>query len=395
MKNDWSARLKQGLSRLRRQDTRAARGYRRYHGARPPVRWFLWLLWAAVLCAAAAGIWLISHQSPAAGDLLRRLAQQTAACISRITGVLPFPINEWLIGLALGLVLYRLIRGLAKKQWAALDRGLCRLTFFAALAVFLFMALFMVQHSAPPLAQRMGLAVEQYTQAQLEKYCDYAVEQVNRLAEQAPRNEAGECDFGAFRALSRQVSAEYETLAAEYPVFDVPRPGLVKRSLLGGRIMSLVDLAGYYFPWTGESIVSSDVVDTHIPFNIAHERAHVLGIGPEAECNFAAWLALKDSQDLRLQYSAWFNAYIYASNALYSQDPEASRARAQALCSAAKQDIRVLNASLARFEGPLQQAGSAINNAYIKSTGQPEGVRSYGRVVDLLLAYYFAAQPEA
>ena len=52
----------------------------------------------------------------------------------------------------------------------------------------------------------------------------------------------------------------------------------------------------------------------------------------------------------------------------------------------------MLNASLARFTGPLQQAGSAINNAYIKSTGQPEGVRSYGRVVDLLLAYHFAGQ---
>ena len=393
MKRDWSAALKRGMARLRKQDARVARGYRRYRGTRPPVRWFLWLLWAALLCAAAAGIWLISHQSQAAGALLRGLAQHTAACISRITGVLPVPINEWLIGLALGLVLYRLIRGLWKKQWAALGRGFCRVIFFAALAVFLFMALFMVQHSAPPLAQRMGLTVEQYTQAQLEEYCDYAVEQVNRLAEQVPRKEDGECDFGAFRPLSRLVSAEYETLAAAEPVFDAPRPGLVKRSLLGGRIMSLVDLAGYYFPWTGESIVSSDVVDTHIPFNIAHERAHALGIGPEAECNFAAWLALKGSQDLRLQYSAWFNAYIYASNALYSQDPEASRARAQALCSAAKQDIRVLNASLARFTGPLQQAGSAINNAYIKSTGQPEGVRSYGRVVDLLLAYHFAGQP--
>ena len=75
--------------------------------------------------------------------------------------------------------------------------------------------------------------------------------------------------------------------------------------------------------WTAESVGSSDVVDSHIPFNIAHETAHGLGIGPEAECNFAAWLACKDSEDVRFRYSGWLLAYIYASNALYSADYEA------------------------------------------------------------------------
>lgn len=387
---DWKEALRRLHLPLRRKQSGAARGYHPYRGGRQPVRWFVWLLWAIVPAACTGLIWTISHKSAAAGAFLRSAAQTVAACLSRTTGLLPIPVNEWLIGGVVVWVLYRLISGIIRRRWETLARGVCRLVFFASLCVFLFMSLFMVQHSAPALADRLGLKVGLYSQAQLEEFGYYAAEQVNHLAEQVSRNDEGDCEFGSFRALSQAVQAEYETLAADCPVFDVPRPGPVKQSLLGGRIMSLVDLAGYYFPWTGESIVSSDVVDSHIPFDIAHERAHALGLGPEAECNFAAWLTLKDSTDVRLQYSAWFNAYIYVSNALYRQDREASAALAQTLCDPVRHDIQVLNASLARFEGPLNRAGNAINNAYIKSTGQPDGVRSYGKVVDLLLAYYLA-----
>lgn len=91
-----------------------------------------------------------------------------------------------------------------------------------------------------------------------------------------------------------------------------------------------------------------------------------------------------------MRYSAWLLSYIYSGNALYAQDRDRSRAQYAALCDEAKHDLTVLNESLKRFEGPLTQAGSAVNNALIQATGLPDGIRSYGRVVDLLLAYYYA-----
>ena len=234
----------------------------------------------------------------------------------------------------------------------------------------------------------MGLQVGKYTTAQLETFVAETVAQINDLAPQMPRDAAGTCDFGRFRPMAKRVSAEYMRLADEYTVFDRPRAGLVKRSLFGGRIMSYVDLAGYYFPWAAESTVSSDVVDTHIPFNIAHETAHAIGIGPEAECNFAAWLACKDSSDLRFCYSGWLLAYIYSSNALYASDYEAWYRQYGALCADAVHDLQVLNRSLERFENTkVNELGSKANDALIKATGQADGIRSYGKVVDLMLAY--------
>lgn len=388
--NRLPAWLRERRARPNRENTHGAKGYRSYRGARRPVSWGRRLLLAAVFAALAGGMWVLCRTSAGASALLRKAGLSCAAFLSRVTGVIPFPLSEWVVGGLVLFVLLSLILPLVRRRWRDLGRSLCRVIFLAALGAFLFVFLYMIQHTAPSLASRMGLAVDEYSLAQLEEYTAYSVEQVNALASSVPRDEKGDCDFGSVRDLSRQVRADYAALEQEIPALAGPKTGLVKESLLGGRIMSLVDLAGYFFPWTGESVISSDVVDSHRPFDLAHEAAHARGLGPEAECNFAAFLSCAGSEDVRMRYSAWLLSYIYSGNALYAQDRDRSRAQYAALCDEAKHDLTVLNESLKRFEGPLTQAGSAVNNALIQATGQPDGIRSYGRVVDLLLAYYYA-----
>ena len=373
-----------------RLDPRRARGYRGYRGGRRPVRWFWWLALGALLLALALLEWNLCQAFPQVSVLCRGAAAVLSRGLALVTGLVPFPLSEWLlVVLTAGWLLWLAVR-LCQRRWAVLGRGLCRLACMLCAAVFLFVALYGVHHTAPSLASSLGLEVAQYTVEELDRLAARTVEQVNALAAQAPRDGSGSCAFGSFRELAEQVSAAYGDLAEKYTVFDRPGAGRVKRSLLGGRAMSWVDLAGYYCPWTAESVISSDVVQSHIPFNIAHETAHGLGIGPEAECNFAAWLACKDSGDIRLRYSAWLCAYVYANNALYAVDREASAGHYSALCPQARHDLQVLNDSLKRFEGRVNDLGSAANDALIRATGQSDGVRSYGRVVDLMLAYYSA-----
>lgn len=372
----------------RKTDTRKATGYRGYRGGRGHFPWWGWLLSGGGLLLATWLIWTLCGALPAASRFFRAIARVLSLILGFFTGLLPIPASELMIGgLVIGTLIW-LVLALRRRNGQALLRGFCRLVWVGCAAVFLFVSLYGVHHTAPSLADQMGLEVGKYSTAQLEGFVAQTVEQVNLLAPQMTRDAAGTCDFGRFRPMEKQVSAEYTRLSDEYAVFDRSGAGLVKRSLFGGRIMSYVDLAGYYFPWAAESTVSSDVVDTHIPFNIAHETAHAIGIGPEAECNFAAWLACKDSSDLRFRYSGWLLAYIYAGNALYADDYEAWRRQYDALCPEAVHDLQVLNDSLARFEDTkVNQLGSKANDALIKATGQAEGIRSYGRVVDLMLAY--------
>lgn len=375
----------------RKQDPRRATGYRGYRGSGRPLDWWVWLVLGAVLLAAMWALWQACGAFPGVSAFFRRIAQFLSNCLAFFTGLLPIPVAELMVaGLVIGPA-WGLVYVLRKGDWSALLRGVCRLVCVGCAAAFLFVFLYGVHHTAPSLASQMGLEVSQYSVAQLEAFVAHAVEQANGLATQVPRDEEGTCDFGSFRAMAKQGRREYSRIKEDYAVFDRPQAGLVKRSFLGGRIMSYIDLAGYYCPWAAESTVSSDVVDTHIPFNIAHETAHALGIGPEAECNFAAWLACKDSEDARFAYSGWLLAYIYAGNALYASDYAAWAKQYGSLCPETVHDIAVLNESLKPFEdSKVNELGSKANDALIKATGQSEGIRSYGRVVDLMLAYFSA-----
>lgn len=383
------SRLK--LPRLHRVDPRRARGYRGYRGRRQPRPFWFWLALGGVLLGLMALEWQLSAAFPAVSRVCCGAATLASRLLGTICGLLPVPVSEWLAaGLAVGWLVW-FLRRLLRSDWAGLGRGLCRLVCMVCAAAFLFVALFGVHHTAPALEEQLGLAVGQYSTDQLAALMERSVEQVNRLATQVPRDQEGACDFGSFRELARLVADAYAELAEEYPVYDRPAAGRVKRSLIGGRVMSYVSLAGYYCPWTGESVVSADVVDSHIPFNIAHEAAHGLGIGQEAACNFSAWLVCREQADPRLAYSGWLCAFVYVNNALYAADRESWERCYAGLCSQARLDLQLHSESLARFrDSAAQKLGSQANDALIRATGQPEGLRSYGRMVDLMLAYYAA-----
>ena len=380
------------LPRLPRKiDTRRARGYRGYRGGRGALPFWSWLAMGVGFLALMAAEWGLCRTFPAVSGFFRGIAAFFARILAFFCGILPFPVSEWLlVGLVLGWLGFFAVKAHGRK-WADAGRGLCKLFCMSCAAAFLFVFLYGAHHTAPSLAAQMGLTVKKYSVEQLADLMAKTVEQANALAPQVPRDQDGVCDFGAFRAMAREISDAYTVLSDEYAAFDRPHAGRVKRSLMGGRVMSWVDLAGYYCPWTAESVVSSDVVDSHIPFNIAHETAHGLGIGPEAECNFAAWLVCKDHADPKIAYSGWLCAFVYANNALYAADHELWLERYSGLSEQVRFDLKVLSDSLARFENTkVNQMGSRANDALIKATGQPEGLRSYGRVVDLMLAYYSA-----
>lgn len=132
-----------------------------------------------------------------------------------------------------------------------------------------------------------------------------------------------------------------------------------------------------------------------LPFTMCHEAAHRLGIASEQEANFSAFLACSTSDDVRFSYSGYYSAFNYCVNALLAQDPE----RAQQLVSDALagangagvalvlQDRTATQAHYRAFEGPFEDVGTTVNDTYLKSFGEKDGVRSYGLVVDYLLAW--------
>ena len=50
-------------------------------------------------------------------------------------------------------------------------------------------------------------------------------------------------------------------------------------------------------------------------------------------------------------------------------------------------DLRGNNEFWARYDGKAAEVSNQLNDTYLKINSQADGVKSYGRVVDLMLAY--------
>jgi len=154
-------------------------------------------------------------------------------------------------------------------------------------------------------------------------------------------------------------------------------------------ILSWLGIAGIYIPHTGEPLVNTGPEDWQIPFTAAHEAAHLRGWAREDEANYLAFWVLKDDSNPALAYSAWSTALLYVASALERAGPPGKAAWARVLATldlGVRDDWKRSSAYWNRFKGPVREAASAVNDLYLKSQGQADGIKSYGRMVDLLLA---------
>ena len=311
--------------------------------------------------------------SAALGWLTGRVS---ASVIEIVMFVLPLAIIAWLV-----------VSGMKKRILVALSGTLL----IVSSAVALFFVLYFVNFAAPPLAQSLGLTVREYSVDELREVTEYLRDEVNKYAPSVDRSLDGTASLPDFHPLNDELKVSYRSLAKQYDRFDVPTLDIltVKKAVLWSAPMSYVGIVGFYCPWTAEPTVNATGVDFELPFDMAHELAHSLGIGPEDECNFTAYLVCSASDDVRLRYSGALNAYIYAHNALFSADQPVASDIYKTLDARAIADLRSLTLYLKQYETPVREAGTAVNDAFIKSTGQANGVRSYGKMVDLLTAWYF------
>ena len=92
-----------------------------------------------------------------------------------------------------------------------------------------------------------------------------------------------------------------------------------------------------------------------------------------------------------MRYSGCLLAYDNALGALRKVDPERASEIAAGLAPAVQRDLVQRAEHWAKYEGPVQNVSNTANDTYLKANNQVDGMRSYGRMVDLLLAERRAA----
>ena len=356
------------------------------------IRWL-----PALLLACSAGGMAAAREAPGFADWYGYYVYPViVGVIGRLCGVLFISVVEFALyfGLILGIwSIISHIRQFKKILWALL-----------CASVFLFLYVFNcgINYSRKPFSDAAGLEVRESSEEELYRLCAFLTDKVldtYEALEKRADSADGIGEDGAARILSEDPLtwkeawrmgeagvAAMEKLGETYPSLAgfYPRPKPVGVSW----ILSVQQLSGVYSPFTAEANFNRQMIPYNIPHTICHELSHLKGFMREDEANFIGYLACVGAESLEYRYSGYLLGWIYATNALYGENPEAYAELAARLPERVNEALAANNRFWDQYEGKIAEAATQVNDTYLKIHRQEDGVKSYGRVVDLMLAYY-------
>ncbi len=312
--------------------------------------------------------------------------------LSAVASLVSFSIAEWIL---YALILWAIVTVFGSLLAWALRRIGGRRVFSALLSLGmvvgavwnLFYFTWGFNYFRVPLKERMGLTVCARPVEALETLTYALARQAAQLRETLPEDASGLFTLdGELQAVLDALPEAYAALALQQPVF-AGRTTRAKR-VLWSEGLSWMGIRGVYVGITGEPNINVRQSALLIPQSAAHEMAHQLGIASENEAEFSAYLACQHSPDARVRYSGVVNALIQCRNALRKIDPDAASAVRDTYSDGMVRDFTAYDAYWDAFDGPIEEAVTNVNDAYLKHNAQESGVKSYGESVDLLLAYY-------
>lgn len=302
--------------------------------------------------------------------------------LGNVFGWIPFPVWEPALVLLVLAIPAGLVRAIKKKKLLSFLSLL--LTVLVILGA-LFMGLWGLNHLAPTIGEQLALEVRPCSVQELQDAAAWYASQANAYANRVARDADGNVAVPEVSVLSDEAVEAYSHLAEENDRFADPvsrvKPLLVSKAFAYG------GTTGVFVCLTGEAGVSTETYSLSLPFTVCHELGHSLAVAREDEANYLAFLACRASENDLFRYSGYYNAYVYCFNALYRED----RSKAEslwALCS--EQLLHDANTHVAynkQYKGKVQKAAQAVNNAYLKAFTEA-GTKSYGQVVDYLIAEY-------
>lgn len=352
--------------------------------------------WCVLLLVPAATVTFFAAKYPAATERIYSSGVYPAlsGLVSRVTGLLPFSLAEIIIiALPVSLITYIIIkiRKIVKLPGSRREHAAKLVaTLFCAASVIGFGFTFLcgLNYHRESFKLASGLSVRDSSAEELASLCAELIKKTNLYASRVERGEdkAMISGFGNYYEVASFASRAYAAAAGEYPILGGYTPRA--KPVFFSRAMSMADLVGVYFPFTFEANVNIDVPAYEIPSSMMHELAHYKGFMREDEANFIAYRTCLLVGNNDFAYSGLMLALVHSTNALYSADRDAYWELTQYLDSGVRADFEANTAYWKQFEGPVADFSEKVNDVYLKTNRQPAGVKSYGRMVDLLLAQY-------
>ncbi|HHT44781.1 MAG TPA: DUF3810 domain-containing protein [Fastidiosipila sp.] len=355
------------------------------------------IIFLSVTGVLALVVYFLRQSFIANPELAERYANTTYRTlvrgISSLSGLVPFSLTEAVTVLGVLFILYygvRFTRRLIVGPWRV-RFALKRFIILGAIALLIFSwftALHGFNYERRPLSYTLALDVRPREKEELKSATIWLLREAQAARSLLPEDEDGVAipPVKTKELLQHAVGA-YDRLAIVHPVFkDIPERQI--KPVLLSRYWSYTGVTGMYNPILVESSVNIDQPSFLIPYSALHEAAHVGGFAKEDEANFLAFLSGIYHPEATYRYASLYSGLVYVSNRLYQYDKEAFNEAMMSLDPGIARDMKAHTDYWKQFKGPVKEVSKKTNDAFLKSQRQEDGVRSYGRMIDLLLAWH-------
>jgi hypothetical protein len=136
--------------------------------------------------------------------------------------------------------------------------------------------------------------------------------------------------------------------------------------------------SGFINPYTLNVAMASDLLWFERPFDLAHEWSHDAAYAREDEANYFAIVTCLRSNDPVLQYSGWFELFLYLPQKRHYAHREFVPLVWKDFAAIRRRDARHINVMLAHWSWRTY-------NVYLKSNRISSGIANYDEVTRLML----------
>ena len=311
---------------------------------------------------------------------------------SFVSGIVPFSVGEILLILlpfaALAYIIAVIVAIVRSKgqRVKKLVKGIVRPIAAASLVFFVYITNCGINYYCSDVLTLSGMKLRETSAQELYEVCVYLADQASECRSRLSENENGVAviDISAAKYKTRDA---VNSLHARYGY--IPDGYSIPKGVMLSRAMSYLDVTGIYSPFTFEANVNTDMRNFTVPFTMCHELSHVRGFMHEQDANFIAYLACICSGDYELMYSGYAEAVRYVSKYLRLSDGKLYNDFLTHLSDGVFRDYEDNSQYWKQFETPIAEAASSVNDSYLKFNAQPEGIMSYNRITELIIAHYF------
>lgn len=313
--------------------------------------------------------------------------------ISHITGWLPFSVAEFLLIILVLFMIGSLVTLIGKMirdkihRWIFLGNAVLNLLVITGILYFSFVVMWGLNYNRLSLSKIINLTIKPASVNELRTASEDLLQQANQLRLNVPEDSNGiMVPIGGIRGGLQRAEKGYLSAVKQYPQFagtySQPKP------IALSSLMAYTNIWGIFIPFTVEANVNIAIPSPLLLPTITHEMAHERGFAREDEANYIAYVTCRMHPDVDFRYSGILFALTHTMNFLYQYDRTTYLALIKQYGDGVKRDLAEISKFDKKYDTPTGKFFTKTNDIYLKANNQKDGERSYGRMVDLLLAEY-------